>query len=84
LTRQIAAQYAAQGIRANAIAPANIDTPMLGTNTPQMRESMFERALVKRLGKPEEVAEVVVFLASPHTDYITGQVIGIDGGWGAT
>lgn len=82
LTRTLALEVAEKGITVNAIAPGMILTPM---NEEAMKDDAHRRALerhipVKRAGRPEEVARVAVFLASPDATYITGATIVIDGG----
>lgn len=76
-SRQMAKNYAADGIRVNCICPGIIDTKMLGDRD---RKKYAERIPVGRLGKPEDVAMVVRWLASEQASYITGAVIPIDGG----
>lgn len=75
-TKTIAKELASRGITANAIAPGFIETPM----TEKLdKEKIAENIPLKRLGKPEDIADAAVFLAKPNS-YITGQVIGVDGG----
>lgn len=86
LTKTMAAEWADEGIRVNAVAPGWIESPMnleLRTD-PDNRgafESIRERSLLKRFGRPEEVARLVTFLATERDGYITGEVVFIDGGW---
>jgi len=86
LTRSLAVEWAAEGIRINAVAPGN---NILSSGTEQygaeLREMARRATPLKRLGTPEEVARVIVFLASDANDFVTGSVYGIDGGqalWG--
>jgi 3-oxoacyl-[acyl-carrier protein] reductase len=64
----------------NAIAPGFIDTEMTQKLTSQQRETLLNAIPMKRIAKPEEIANVVAFLASPAASYITGQVLNVDGG----
>ncbi|GAA4752728.1 SDR family oxidoreductase [Nocardioides endophyticus] len=81
LTRTVAVHYGAQGIRCNAIVPGVFDTPALRGGIPPERLREVERShLLNRLGRPQEMAEVVVFLASDSASFITGAVIPVDGG----
>ena len=81
LTRQVAVDYARHGIRVNAVAPGDILTPMSQDNPPEVKEALRRRTPARRQGAAEEVAEVIVWLASPAADFVTGQVIAVDGGW---
>jgi 3-oxoacyl-[acyl-carrier protein] reductase len=76
LAKSIAAEYAAHGITANALAPSLIDTPMIDG----MRE-LVSRIPVGRFGTPDDVADLVAFLCSGHAGYITGEVVDINGGF---
>lgn len=84
ITKTIAAEYASQGIRSNAIAPGTIETPMVKEyreKSPENVKAVIEAIPQKRLGEPEEVAELVVFLLSDKANYINGTVVSIDGGF---
>jgi len=81
LTRYVATQYGKRGIRCNSIAPGVIATPALAANIAPELIAVYERShLTPRLGRPEDVAEVVVFLATDAAAFITGQVLSVDGG----
>jgi NAD(P)-dependent dehydrogenase (short-subunit alcohol dehydrogenase family) len=81
LTLSVAAQYGDRGIRCNAIAPGVIETPALVANVPTEQVDVYRRnTLSPRLGRPEDIAEVVAFLASDAAAFLTGQVIPVDGG----
>lgn len=89
LTRSLALEHAREGIRVNAVAPGEIDTPMLSSERPEPPTREFLDRLADttipmgRLGRPEEVAEVVVFLASPRAAYMNGAIVAVDAGYGA-
>lgn len=83
LTQQIAARYSREGIRANAIAPAYIETPLMQTLTPEVILGLVDLHPIGRLGKPIEVAKAVLFLASDDASFITGVTLPIDGGYTA-
>lgn len=79
-TKSVAKELARKGITVNAIAPGFIETDMLKDIPKKVKASVLEKIPLGRFGKPEEVAELVVFLASDKTGFITGQVFNINGG----
>ncbi len=80
ITRSIAKEYANRNINVNAVAPGYIQTAMTDKLTEEQRQAMLKFVPLNRMGQPQDVANVVLFLASPLADYVTGQVIAIDGG----
>ncbi|WP_297026989.1 SDR family NAD(P)-dependent oxidoreductase [Thermoplasma sp.] len=91
LTKMIALEYGKKGIRSNAIAPGWIETSMprrftdlSGIRFEDFVRSISERAPLSRLGKPEEIAEMALYLASDDSSYVTGQTFIIDGGLSIT
>jgi NAD(P)-dependent dehydrogenase (short-subunit alcohol dehydrogenase family) len=82
LTTYTATEFGKQGIRCNAIAPGLIVTERMGTtfDTGPMRDMMLRHHLTPRLGRPRDVANTVLFLASDESAFITGQIISVDGG----
>jgi NAD(P)-dependent dehydrogenase (short-subunit alcohol dehydrogenase family) len=81
LTKYIATMYGAAGIRCNAVSPGPILTPSLASNlTDEARTILLANSLTGKLGEPEDVAQLVAFLASDDAAYINGEVIRVDGG----
>lgn len=89
LTRVMAIDHAEEGIRVNAVCPGPTETPMVaGVLAASEDAEGFKRALedgaaMRRLGRPEEIADTIVFLASDESSYMTGSIVVVDGGWTA-
>ena len=81
LTMSLADEYARSGIRVNAVAPGYIKTEMTENVNAEAKASWEEKIPLKRIGEGSEVGEAVLFLASEASSYITGQTLGVDGGW---
>jgi 3-oxoacyl-[acyl-carrier protein] reductase len=80
LTKSLARELASRNITANAVAPGFIDTDMTKSLAAEHREALLKQIPAGRLGSPEDVAEAVLFLASPAAGYITGQTLSVNGG----
>jgi 3-oxoacyl-[acyl-carrier protein] reductase len=80
LAKSLAREVAPRGVRVNAIAPGFIETDMTKSLGEKVREAFLAQIPLGRMGRPEEVAELAVFLASDRSAYITGQVVPVDGG----
>jgi 3-oxoacyl-[acyl-carrier protein] reductase len=80
ITKSLAKELAPFNIRVNAVAPGFIDTDMTRNMDARFREKNMNSIGMKRIGQPDDVAKVILFLASDLSDYVTGQVIGVDGG----
>ena len=82
LTKCAALEAAGSGVRVNAVAPGPVDTEMLSrfTGTADRKAGLVAGVPLKRMGRPEEIAQTIVFLASDKAPFLTGQVVGVDGG----
>jgi 3-oxoacyl-[acyl-carrier protein] reductase len=80
-TRALAVELAPRGITVNAVAPGVVETEMSRPVREQSAAAVQSRILLRRIGRPEEVAYAVWFLSSKYADYITGQVLHVDGGF---
>lgn len=82
LTKSLAKETGARGVRVNAIAPGYIKTDMTDVLPENVRNAILETVPLKRMGMPEDIANAALFLASDLSTYISGQVMGVDGGMG--
>ena len=80
LTKSVAKVLGGRGVRVNAVAPGFIATEMTDQLAPDVRDAYLKGIPLNYFGAPAEIAKVCAFLASPDADYITGQVIVVDGG----
>ncbi|MBJ22550.1 MAG: SDR family oxidoreductase [bacterium] len=83
LTKTAAAEYAQRGIRVNSVAPGGIETPGMASYLeafPEIREKTEKLHAMRRFGRPDEIADAVTYLCSDRSSFITGQVLGVEGG----
>jgi NAD(P)-dependent dehydrogenase (short-subunit alcohol dehydrogenase family) len=86
LTKSAAVEYGPKKIRVNAVCPGFIDTPMLAKGagaSQEVLDGVVRQLPIRRIADPSEVADVVAWLMSPHSSYVTGVAMPIDGGWTA-
>ena len=79
-TKHLARELASSNIRVNAVAPGMVETEMGAKIEKNLRDHMLNKVIMKRMGKPAEIANTVAFLASDYASYMTGQIIRVDGG----
>lgn len=79
-TKSLAREVARYSINVNCVCPGPTDTPMLATRSEKLREAFLKAIPFRRFAKPEEIADAVLFFASPQSDYVTGQVMSVSGG----
>lgn len=80
MTKTAALEFASRGIRVNAVAPGFIETDMTASLPDDVKAEYMQKIPLKSLGKPEDIANAVVYLASPLSDYMTGQTLHLNGG----
>jgi len=79
-TKSLAREMARYKINVNCVCPGPTDTPMLQSRPDKIKEAFIRAIAFRRLGKPQEIADAILFFASPRSDYITGQVLSVSGG----
>ncbi len=79
-TKSLAREAARGGVNVNCVCPGPTDTPLMAAVPEKFREALIKAIPFHRLGKPQEVADAILFFASPRSDYITGQVLSVSGG----
>lgn len=80
LTKAVARELASRGINVNAVAPGFVETDMTDALSDSVKENLKSQIPLGKIGHPQDIAKVVAFLASPDANYITGQVLSVDGG----
>jgi len=80
LTKSVAKEYASRNILVNCVAPGFVETDMTGALPVEARATLLQQIALGRLGRPEDIAGAVLFLASDMAAYVTGQVLVVDGG----
>ena len=85
LTRTAALEYARRGIRVNAVCPGYVHTPMIQSrlDDPESQARLMAKEPIGRVGRPEEIAEAVIWLCSESASFVTGHAMAVDGGWTA-
>ncbi len=79
-TKSLAREVARYAINVNCVCPGPTDTPMLATRPEKLREAFVKAIPFRRFAKPQEIADTILFFASPRSDYVTGQVLSVSGG----
>lgn len=83
MSKNVAVEYGAQGIRSNTVHPGLIDTPMSRTNSAEFNDQLISQTPLARIGKPDDVAYACLFLLSDEAKYVTGTSLFVDGGFTA-
>ncbi len=81
-TKSLAQEVGSRGITVNAVAPGLVETELIGHLDEAARQRLLDHVALRRIGTPEDIAGVIAFLCTPAADYITGQVLVVDGGMG--
>ena len=76
----MSSELAGMGIRVNAVAPGMTDTGMIGQMQEELKEKSLQNIPMRRLARPEEIADMVLFLLSENSSFVTGQILRVDGG----
>ena len=79
-TKKMSSELAGMGIRVNAVAPGMTDTGMIGQMQEELKEKSLQNIPMRRLARPEEIADMVLFLLSENSSFVTGQILRVDGG----
>jgi 2-hydroxycyclohexanecarboxyl-CoA dehydrogenase len=79
-TKSLAREVARYAINVNCVCPGPTDTPMLATRPEKIRDAFVRATAFRRLAKPQEIADAILFFASPRSDFVTGQVLSVSGG----